>query len=52
MENLSNYLRSSKKKYNPWLTIENKVYAVGATGMPVMKEDADKSCIAVALITS
>ena len=50
MENLSNYLRPSKKRQNPWLTIENGVYAVSATGMPVMKEDADESCIGVALI--
>lgn len=51
MENLSNYLRPSKKQ-NPWLTLENGVYAVSAAGMPVMKEDADESCIAVALIVN
>lgn len=51
MENLSNYLRPSKKKQYTWLTLENGVYAVSAAGIPVMKEDADESCIGVALIT-
>ena len=39
------------KKINHWATIANGVYAVGADGSPVMVEDADESCIAVALIT-
>jgi hypothetical protein len=34
-----------------WATMANGVYAVGADGSPVMVEDADESCIGVALIT-
>ena len=34
-----------------WETMANGVYAVGADGNPVMVEDADESCTAVALIT-
>lgn len=39
------------KLESPWATMANGVYAVGADGRPVMKEDADESCIGVALIT-
>jgi hypothetical protein len=38
------------KLSNPWATIANGVYAVGADGSPVMVEDADESCTAVALV--
>ena len=38
-------------EYNPWTGIENGVYAVSADGKPIMAEDADESCIAIALIT-
>jgi len=37
--------------YDPWKNIANGVYAVAADGTPVTKEDADETCIAVALIT-
>ena len=35
-----------------WNDLENGVYAVAADGTPVMVEDADESCIAVALIVN
>lgn len=37
---------------NSWATMANGVYAVGADGSPVMVEDADESCIGVALIVN
>lgn len=35
---------------NPWDNIEDGIYAVSADGNPINIEDADKQCIAVALI--
>ena len=38
------------ERYNPWDDLPNGVYAVGPQGEPVTYENADESCIAVALI--
>ena len=38
------------EKYNEWKFLDNGVYAVGPDGEPVSYEDADNSCIAVAII--
>lgn len=37
---------------NPWDELENGVYAVSADGKPVTYENADETCIAVALIVN
>ena len=42
----------SGKLTKSWDTMANGVYAVGADGSPVMVEDADESCIGVALIAN
>lgn len=37
---------------NPWVNLSNGVYAVSSDGLPVTYENADESCIAVALIVN
>lgn len=40
------------EKHKPWDNVSNGVYAVSKEGLPVLLENADETCIGVALVTN